>query len=416
MTLWKAVQAPALPPAPPLSRPMDNFLCVALGILGFMLPWSSAGTSITLFVLLIFSFIVSPQIWRCAPWRDPIMAAGLVLLAYIIGHTLLVSGFTPATLKAVNRYHELLMAPILLALFRLATRKELFFRCMVIGSLGYAVAHWIGQFVPAVDANLETRRISAGFGMALVAFVLLEQARHRNHRWVRRIGAAFLALTVLFAVEARTGYLMVLLLAVAAGWLHSPYRWRWRAAMGMLVMVLALAMTSGAVHKRMSDTLGGATPTASGNLTSTGIRLELLRNGLDLASRNFLIGGGFAHYADIHEQAVKSRYGEAAPPQAQVNWTRSSNPHSEYLMQLVGGGVASLALFLLWLVLPMVRKGPSGHVRASLFGIALAFALGCLFNSLLMDFVEGHLYGALLAWLLAQSSQQPPAPPAHTPP
>lgn len=409
MTLWKAVQAPALPPAPPLPKALDALLGVALGALGFMLPWSAAGVSISLFVLLLLSLAIAPTVWRGAPWRDPVMAAGLVLLAYIVLHSLWASGFTMATLKAANRYHELLMAPILLVLFRLVTRKELFFRCMVIGTLGYAALHWASEFYPALDANLESRRISAGFGMSLVAFVLVEQARHRNHVWTRRLAAAFLALTVLFTIESRTGHLVMLVLAVAAGWLHSPYRWRWGAALGMLVMVLALAMTSGAVHKRMTDTLGGVKPTADGQMTSTGIRLELLRNGLDLASQNFLIGGGFAHYADIHEQAVKTRYGASAP-QAQVNWTRATNPHTEYLMQLVGGGIASLALFLLWLALPMLRKGPSGHVRASLFGIALAFALGCLFNSLLMDFVEGHLYCALLAWLLAQSSQYPPTP------
>lgn len=415
MTLRQAIQAPVLPVPPPLPQRVDAFLGVALGVLGFMLPWSSAGVSITLFVLLLLCVGISPWIWRSAPWRDPIMGAGLALLAYIILHSLWASGFTMATLKAINRYHELLMAPVLLALFRMVTRKDLFFRCLVIGALGYALVHWAGHVWPPLKTMLESRRISSGFGMALVAFVLLEQARHRNHRWIRRIGASFLALTVLFAIESRTGYVLVLLLAVAAGWLHSPYRWRWRAALGMLVMVLALAMTSGAVHKRMSETLGSRAQVPPGQMTSTGIRMELLRSGLDLAGRNFLVGGGFAQYADIHEQAVKSRYGETPPPQAQVDWTRTTNPHSEYLMQLVGGGITSLALFLLWLGLPALRKGPSGQWRASLAGIALAFAVGCLFNSLLMDFVEGHLYGALLAWLLARSGEQPEGTPGRSP-
>ena len=86
---------------------------------------------------------------------------------------------------------------------------------------------------------------------------------------------------------------------------------------------------------------------------------------------------------------------------------RTANPHNEYLMQLVGGGFAALTLFLAWLVLPMMRKGQSVGVHTSLVGIALAFAAGSLFNSLLMDFVEGHLYVALLVWLLAQSAGRP---------
>jgi heptosyltransferase-3 len=42
-------------------------------------------------------------------------------------------------------------------------------------------------------------------------------------------------------------------------------------------------------------------------------------------------------------------------------------------------------------------------VRAALAGVALAFAVGCVFNSLLLDFMEGHLYVTLLAWLLADA-------------
>jgi len=39
--------------------------------------------------------------------------------------------------------------------------------------------------------------------------------------------------------------------------------------------------------------------------------------------------------------------------------------------------------------------------------LCLAFALGGLFNSLLMDFVEGHLYIGLLAWLMAGMRPRP---------
>jgi O-antigen ligase len=62
--------------------------------------------------------------------------------------------------------------------------------------------------------------------------------------------------------------------------------------------------------------------------------------------------------------------------------------------------------------LPLLRKAPSG-VAGMLTGVSLAFAVGCVFNSLLMDFVEGHIYGVLLAWLLAQSAQPAQARATH---
>jgi O-antigen ligase len=84
--------------------------------------------------------------------------------------------------------------------------------------------------------------------------------------------------------------------------------------------------------------------------------------------------------------------------------TYSDNPHNEYLLQSGAGGLPALALFLLWLALPLrLALRPSAGPWAGTLGcVTVAFAVGCLFNSLLLDFVEGHLYGAVLAWLLAQ--------------
>ena len=45
--------------------------------------------------------------------------------------------------------------------------------------------------------------------------------------------AAFLALTVLFAIDGRTGHVVLLVLASCAAWLHSPPRWRWAGRAGM---------------------------------------------------------------------------------------------------------------------------------------------------------------------------------------
>ena len=101
-----------------------------------------------------------------------------------------------------------------------------------------------------------------------------------------------------------------------------------------------------------------------------------------------------------------------APPDAL--WASSENAHNEYLMQAAAGGLPALLLFVAWLMAPVAvlwrrpheRAGPAGTLAC----IALAFAIGCLFNSLLLDFIEAHLYGALVAWLMAR--QEPPGPAA----
>ena len=113
------------------------------------------------------------------------------------------------------------------------------------------------------------------------------------------------------------------------------------------------------------------------------------------------------------QQAARERYRGKGPAEANPNafWIRASNPHNEYVMQLVGGGVTALALFLGWLGLTFRQAARARRpVSGLLAGMGLAFTAGCLFNSLLMDFVEGHLYIALLAWMLAENRYPAPEP------
>lgn len=407
---WReALRAPVPPPAAPLGPRWQALLSGALALFGFFLPFSVAGTAILLGLLALLAVAAGTAVWRSAPWRDPVVAAGLLLFGYIVLHTLAVTGPNKQAWGAINRYHELLMGALLLALFRLAARPELFFRGLVCGALFYAAAHWVGLFWPPLARYLELRHISAGLGLSLCAFVLLEQARGSRRPWVLRGLAAFLALTVLFAIDGRTGYLVLLLLVACAAWLQSPRRWRWAAIVALPLAVLALALSSTAVQNRIKETVAGTGPMVNGAPSSTGIRIELLRNGLDVAGKHFAGGAGYAEYGKAFQRSAQERYG-ADPLRHDYlkgHWIRPDNPHNEYLMQLAGGGIVALALFLAWLVLPMLRRTASPSTRASLIGVGLAFAMGCLFNSLLMDFVEGHLYVALMTWLLAQA--RPPS-------
>ena len=140
-------------------------------------------------------------------------------------------------------------------------------------------------------------------------------------------------------------------------------------------------------------------PDGPNQATSTGIRIRLLRNGAEVAADNYLLGTGWRNYADAYERVA---IGNGDAPSI---WRRSENPHNEYLMQLGAGGLPALALFLTWIALPLyaaLRPGTQDPRAAGMLAcVALAFAAGSLFNSLLLDFTEGHIYAALAAWLLA---------------
>jgi heptosyltransferase-3 len=382
-----------------------NSLGLALGGLGFFLPFSSAGVSIAMGALLALALARPRATWRQAPWKEPVMAGGLVLLAYITVHTLWTSGLQEASWHAVNKYQELWMAPLLLVLLRDVRHREVFMRGLVIGAVLLALAHWAALVASAYAYLLNSRRISAGFGLAICAFLVLMCGHSHDKPWRARALAAFLALTVLFAVDGRTGHVVLLVLAGCAGWSRSPRRWRLAGALGASLVTLALALSSSAVNTRLQETIAGSQLGPDGTLTSTGIRIQLARLAFDLSKQYAFTGAGFANYPTVHEQAAQRRYGgnPATQPYLHSGWVRASNPHNEYAMQLVGGGIVSLALFLAWLGLA-AREAARARSRAgtTLAGIVLAFCVGCLFNAMLLDFVEGHFYMALLACLLAQ--------------
>jgi heptosyltransferase-3 len=386
-----------------VARAWHTMVSVALAVFGFFLPFSSAGTALSLAALVLLAAARPGRVRETAPWKDPVMAMGLALFGFIALHTLLVNGVNRRSFGAINHYHELLLAPLLLALLKDARHRQILVHSLIAGAAFLAAAHWIGIYVPMLGPMLGARRISAGFALAVCAFILVMRARGRPEPWPARGLAAILAMTVLYAIEGRTGHLVLLALVSVAAWLHSPPRWRGVVTLGAFLVALALALSSGAVGNRLKENIAGAsTVSRDSTITSTGIRIELMRVAADLAKTHGLAGAGYTNYGIEHERAARERY-RTPVDHLNTSWMRSSNPHNEFLMHLISGGFVAFALFVSWLALSFraaarLRPGMGGLMG----GIVLAFTIGCIFNSLLLDFVEGHVYMALLAWLVAE--------------
>jgi ADP-heptose:LPS heptosyltransferase/O-antigen ligase len=380
---------------------------IVMALLGLFVTFSTSGTAIALGLLLVLAVARPRYVLQAAPWREPVMAIGLVLFAYIALHTLWTSGFTRASGSVINRYQELLLAPLVFAMMREARHRRVFIAGFLIAVVLLALAYWsvslaLPQFAPLMGA----KRISSGFAIALAAFLLLERARVLARPWTARLLAAFLAVTVLFAMDGRTGQVILVVLAAYAAWVQSPPRWRLAAAIASPLVVVAIALTSQGVQNRFDEFSAASHRTTLPDAgDSSGIRLQLLTTSQDLVRKYWLAGAGFANHADVHEQAVRERLGKVPGNEDYLStawWVRVPNPHDEYLMQLIGGGIVSLALFLAWLAMGFrtaARAAP--HERAQLSGTTLAFAVGCIFNCLLLNFVEGHIYIVLLGWLVA---------------
>lgn len=385
-------------------RVYQRIVSWGLGALGFFLLFSTAGTNLALLALVAACAMAPGRIWAQRPWREPVVVVGFTLLAFIVLHTLLTAGFNVHVLDVLKQYKELLVLPLLIAVLRTAQRPQSFAKGLLLGALFVSILLWIGDHSVQAAEFMNRRRISTGYCLAVIAYLLYENARlGRLNRWLGYGGAAGFAATVALAAEGRTGHLVLLALLGCAAFRAAPRRLRYPAAAFMLAVGTAVAWMSPVIHTRVEETIGVLQGTASPTYTnlSTRIRVEILQNALGVARENWVTGTGWAGYRDAFHQVARERHGA----DTQIVGTLADNPHNEFLMQLGAGGIVALLLFMLWVAWPIWRPGgahrgsPWGGVIAS---TALAFALASLFNSALLDFVEGHFYVALLAWLMVR--------------
>lgn len=398
---------PATDPLPLGERAYQWAMSFALALLGVFVPFSTAGTSIAIGILLALCAISPKRIWATAFWREPWFVVGFALLAYITLRTLIGEGFNAVSVKWINHYQELVLLPLLWAVFSNARRPQAFAIGLALGVAYLAGMYWVfGSTMHAtLGIQLLAHRISAGFVLAVCAYLLFEHARlGRLPAWAGYGGAFLLVLTVFAVIDGRTGHLIVLLLIACAAFRAAPARSRVPTTLLVIVAALGIAALSPTVRERALETFRGTEAAEQGHPSdnsSTSIRIEILRNAATVAREHWMLGVGWDHYAGAIADVARRRH----PDPNAVEGALSVNPHNEYLLQLAAGGLPGLLLFLAWAACPLWlalrRGGPDRPWPGTVACASLAFAVGCLFNSLLLDFIEAHFYVAVMASLLA---------------
>jgi len=257
-------------------------------------------------------------------------------------------------------------------------------------------------------ALMQRHRISSGFALAIASFLLLLRAPPGRRGWLALSAIGFIAFTVVSgwmrarARRARNprrawqrGF--VRLDAYARGWPRGPSSC-WSEA----------ALLSPGVQGRIGEMRAAwSRHFPAGRFDSSGVRLQLLRITGEAAREHWLAGRGLLELRSRPIARLRNAFMQGSRmrmPSCAAAGPSVRNPHDEYVMQLVSGGILALALFIAWLVAGL-REG-SAHesmAGAALAGVVIAFAAGSLVNSMLLDFMEAHLYVGLLAWLLAEN-------------
>jgi O-antigen ligase len=352
---------------------------------------------------------------------------GLVLLAWLAGGQLRETGArlraNPAALVALaiwaalavglawgardagdgtqmlGKYADLLLIPIFASLFTHVRdrRWALYAYLAAMGVtlvLSYALAAGLlpARFFrpnapyPVVFKLWLTQNILMAVG-AYLCWLLGREAATARARAAWWLAGTLAALNVMLMVPGRSGMLMLGLMALYAAWIQRGWRALAAAivlcAAGAGVVALALPTVAGRATEIVTD--ARAWQPGQQTTTSTGQRLEFYRVSLGLIAHRPLAGTGTGSFAQAYREAVA---GTTLEP--------TRNPHNEYLLlgvQLGAGGV--LLLVALWVALWRVAMRLPPLERDLARGLVLAFAAGCLLNSLLLDHTEGLLF----AWL-----------------
>jgi O-antigen ligase len=390
----------------------DSLLNVARGcavVTAAALPFSTALTNVAL-ALMLLAWLASGRIGAQvqAMARHPVaIGAALWIVLLWLGVSWSDAGLDTAA-NVIGKYLKLMYLAILVVLLE-PRRWRTLVLLTFFASVGVLLVLSFGVYfgVPGLPLPNEVQgaivlrnHITQGLMMALLALAAMAWALSTEVRWQRLACWALAAVAVIdiaVLIHGRTAYLMLAGLLVWIGVLHSGLRGALIAlVLGATTATLAYAFVP-TVAKRAQQIAVDLRALEHGDqLTSTGIRLHFYRRAGEIVAAHPLIGAGTGAWPIEYER----RSEHDPPPLRKVSGL--GNPHSEYLLVAVQFGALGLAaLAASGIALYRLARRLPLPQRWIACGTVIAFAIGCLLNSLLWDATEGAIFAVLFGALLA---------------
>jgi len=387
--------------------------------LGVSLPVSVALDNVLL-VVFVLAWLLSGN-WRDkydVIRRNPVALSALALLAWLALGLTWGSGPLSDGLLYLKKHSDLLLIAMLLPVFaevRDRRRALLALACSLAVTLvlSYVVAlGWLpkGGVItgdasnPTVFKGHIAQNLLMAFGALLFAEFALEPARPLVRGvWAVLAGAA--AFDALFLVQGRIGYVVLAMVVVL--FLFRTLRWK-----GIVAAVVLLGVSfagawqfSFSFHKRVGLAVTAVTHWRPGVATRDpiGERLEFYANTLAIVRDHPVFGVGTSGFVPAYAERV---HGTA------MEVTR--NPHNQYLLTTCQVGLIGLALLLLLFVQQWrcAAQFPGAQERILARSLVLAFAVGSLFSTLLMDHTESLFFSWISGLLYAGYPPRQAAPEA----
>ncbi len=336
---------------------------------------------------------------RSVLWSTPVGAACLVFFAWLALSTLWSDAPLAHEMRLLVKYRSLLYIAILLSLFEDGRLRRLTSNAFVAAMLVTLAASWLMRFdlLHSKWGNVENcayfkNHIAQNVMMAFTAFLLARSAAaHRPWRWLK-VGLAILCLhNVLFMVDGRTGYVIVAVLVPYFTFSQAGLRGFLVGAATLAVAAVGVFQVSDGFRERIELAVVEARGYFDGqrpdHTNSIGQRLQFVETSLAVGARRPVFGHGTGSFEEAYRREAERR---GVPP--------TRNPHSQLLMSFVQTGAVGVLMLLglfgvQWFSAGRLPKGRRDVARA----LVLAIAVGCVFNSFLIDKTESSFFALFSA-------------------
>ena len=237
--------------------------------------------------------------------------------------------------------------------------------------------------------------------MAAAYAMVTPQRRHRIALWLL---AAAAMVDVVFLLQSRTSYLIVVPLLLYWAWRVARGDWR-KIAIGAAVLVCCagVALMTPRVHDRLLQADKDVEVYSDHHQASSmGIRFELWRRTLPIIASAPVFGHGLGQWDQEYAAQTKDL--------PNFDQFRMHHPHEESLLILSEQGIVGYAIFVTLLVL-LARyiRSLNQPERDFYNSLLVIFVMAGLVNCLLPDFTHRHTFLMLLACIPALAKRTAPA-------
>lgn len=394
------------PPPSAYAQRMLDAARACLLVTAASLPLSTAATN-AFAVFAILFWALSGQ-WGAtlqAIGAEPVAWLGGALFAALALGTAWSLAPAREAAAALLKYRELLLFGIVAFLcgderWRLRMLWFFFAAALVLLCLSTAIQLGLYTFVDARgfsserNAVLLKNHITHGFLMCLLAYgsaiVALRSAGWR--RWALGAIAVLAAANVWFAVQGRTGYVIMAVLILWFGYARWSLKGLAGAAIALVMLLGSAYQWAPVFQKRINEAAAEARDyrkQAHPGDTSIGSRFHFWKRSAEWMRKHPLLGAGTGGWAEAFYEATEG-------DDSFMHNRERNHPHNEYVHLSVQLGPLGLLLFVAMLVTAFRRAARLPGAYAALAqGFVIAFAVGSLFSDFLWDSTEGHLWAVL---------------------